>query len=50
MTVLDLVSYVLLTGAFILLVYVVVRVASWAYFRTKLEHFRATLKEMRKGD
>lgn len=30
--------------------YVLVRVASHAYFRTKLEHLRSVLRELRKGD
>ena len=38
-------------GVLILLfAYALVRVVSFAYFRTKFEHFRATMKELTKGD
>lgn len=35
---------------FVVAVYMAVRSASAAYFRTKLEYLRASLKEMTKGD
>lgn len=34
----------------LVLVYVLVRAASFAHFRTKLEYFRQMLKELEKGD
>lgn len=42
----------LFLGTVLLLVfaYVLVRVASFAYFRTKFEHLRAVLRELRKDD
>lgn len=37
-------------AAIVLLVYVCVRAASVAHFRTRLEHLRNVLKEMNKGE
>ena len=34
----------------VLAVYVIVRVGSFAFFRTKLEHFRSMLREIKRED
>ena len=49
----DLVFLIKLIGVgvvIIILCYGAVRGMSFAYFRTKFEHFRAVMKETRKGD
>jgi hypothetical protein len=41
-----------LVGALLIVIfaYAVVRSMSFAYFRSRLEHLRAVMKEMRKGE
>lgn len=46
----DALSYVAGALLLLLLVYGVVRVGSFAYFRTKLAHMRSVLKELNGGD
>jgi hypothetical protein len=40
---------IVLSPLLVALAYLIVRAASWAYFRTKLEHFRTTMKELKGG-
>jgi hypothetical protein len=44
MTVIDLITYGLVT---LVLVYLIVRAASLAHFKTKLEYLRSTMKEIK---
>lgn len=46
----ELVRLLIFGGFLTVLAYVVVRVGSFAYFRTKMEHFRSVLKEINKGE
>lgn len=46
----DFIRYAGWFAAAVVAVYILVRVGSFAYFRTKLEHFRQTMRELNKGD
>lgn len=45
----EFISYLAGAILIILFVYVLVRTASFAYFKTRLEHFRVMLKELNNG-
>lgn len=46
----DFIYYSSWATGILLFVYLLVRVGSVAYFRTKYAYLKATVKEMRKGD
>lgn len=46
----EIIGWVLLGLVALIFAYAMVRVTSFAYFRTKLEHLRASMKELRKGE
>lgn len=45
-----LLTLVVLGSALVMLGYIFVRAISFAYFRTKYEHWRRVMKEMKEGD
>lgn len=46
----NVVDWLLMAVLAIAFAYVLVRAASFAFFRTRLEHFRSVLRELRKDD
>ena len=44
------VTYLAIAGLLVFFAYVIVRTASFAYFRTKLEYLRSVLKELHGGE